>query len=332
MNEQQNVTNNTTPPAMQSEVASYLSTEELQINLSDFALFLSVMKNQTAHELILSILLAEPDLKLKKVHVEEVVLNKNGNRAIRLDAWALSNDRRQFATEMQNDTENDDVRKRSRYYQGLLDTPILKAGKQTRYKDLPSTVVTFITQKDIFHKDQAKYTFTERCLEFPELELEDGTTKIFLNMTSKNGSPELISLLQYMKDTRADNPEIVYWDERLSQIDQIVNEVKQSEEWEGVQMSILSIGLERGEAIGLEKGQAIGLEKGQAIGLEKGQFLTLINQIIKKMKRGLSSADIADALETDLKTVDMICSIAQRYAPEYDTDKICNAYLKQVAK
>ena len=208
----------------------------------------------------------EPNLKLEKVHVEEVILNKNGNRAIRLDAWALSNDRRQFATEMQNDTENDDVRKRSRYYQGLLDTPILKAGKQTRYKDLPSTVVTFITQKDIFHKDQAKYTFTERCVEFPELELEDGTTKIFLNMTSKNGSPELISLLQYMKDTRADNPEIVYWDERLSQIDQIVNEVKQSEEWEGMQMSILSIGFERGEAIGVER----------------GQFLTLINQIVKK--------------------------------------------------
>lgn len=89
-------------------------------------------------------------------------------------------------------------------------------------------------------------------------------------------------------------------------------------------MSILSIGLERGEAIGLEKGQAIGLEK--------GQFLTLINQIIKKMKRGLSSADIADALETDLKTVDMICAIAQRYAPEYDTDKICNAYLNQTTK
>ena len=89
-------------------------------------------------------------------------------------------------------------------------------------------------------------------------------------------------------------------------------------------MSILSIGLERGEAIGLEKGQAIGLEK--------GQFLTLINQIIKKMKRGFSSADIADALETDLKTVDTICAIAKRYAPEYDIDKICNAYLNQTAK
>ena len=92
----------------------------------------------------------------------------------------------------------------------------------------------------------------------------------------------------------------------------------------GVQMSILSIGLEHGEAIGLEKGQAIGLEK--------GQFLTLVNLIVKKMKSGLSSADIADVLETDLKTVDLICAIARRYAPEYDTEEICNAYLKQISK
>ena len=43
----------------------------------------------------------------------------------------------------------------------------------------------------------------------------DGTTKIFLNMASKNDSKELISLLQYMKDTRLDNPEIKVKDERL---------------------------------------------------------------------------------------------------------------------
>ena len=38
------------------------------------------------------------------------------------------------------------------------------------------------------------------------------------------------------------------------QLNEIVTEVKQSEEWEAVRMSILSIGLERGEKIGLEKG------------------------------------------------------------------------------
>jgi len=121
--------------------------------------------------------------------------------------------------EMQNDTKSDDIRKRSRYYQGLLDSPILKSGKETRYKNLPSTVIIFITQEDIFGKDLAKYTFTEQCKEVAGMELEDGTTKIFLNMTSKNGSQELISLLQYMKRTSIDNPAITVMDPRIVELD-----------------------------------------------------------------------------------------------------------------
>ena len=41
-------------------------------------------------------------------------------------------------------------------------------------------------------------------------------------------------------------------------------DLMQSEEWEAVRMSILSIGLERGEKIGLEKGMARGLSCGKA--------------------------------------------------------------------
>lgn len=305
-----------------------VNLEDWTINLSDFALFLSVMKDKEAHESVLSIILSEPDLKLKKVHVEEVILNKSGKRAIRLDAWALSEDNWQFATEMQNDTSNDDVRKRSRYYQGLLDTPILKAGKQTRYKELPSTVVTFITQEDIFGRDQAKYTFTERCRECPDLELEDGTIKIFLNMSSKNGNPELISLLQYMKDTRSDNPNILCWDNRLSQIDKVVNEVKQSEEWEAVQMSILSIGLEKGQAIG----EAIGEARGETRGMEIGGNLVMIEFIVKKMKKGMDSKQAARELELELPVVQRIYELAKAYAPDYDVKKICDVYQKQKLK
>ena len=228
-----------------------------KVNLSDFALFLAVMKRKKAHECVLSIILGEPDLKLNQVHVEEVVLNAKGERGIRLDAWAVSEDSRHFATEMQNDSDIDDVRKRSRFYQGLLDSPILKSGRKTKYRHLPSTIVTFITQKDIFGKDRAMYTFTERCHEFPEMELEDGTKKIFLNMTSKKGEPVLVSLLQYMKHTTLENPEILVKDERIAQLDEIVTEIKQSKEWEAVRMSILSIGLERG----MKKGVAWGIAK-----------------------------------------------------------------------
>ena len=68
---------------------SEMFLENFQLNLSDFALFLSVMKVKEAYEDVLSIILDEIDLRLKEVKVEQVVLNKSGKRAIRLDAWAL---------------------------------------------------------------------------------------------------------------------------------------------------------------------------------------------------------------------------------------------------
>ena len=259
---------------MEQQLGSLLP-EDMEFNLSDFALFLSVMKNQEAHRCILSIIMGEPDLELVGIHVEEVVLNRSGKRAIRLDAAAVDTKKRRYSTEMQNDTRQDDIRKRSRYYQSLLDTPLLKSGRETRYRHLPPSVVTFITQEDIFGKDLAKYTFTEQCEEVPGLHLEDGTMKLFLNMTSKNGDPVLVSLLQYMKQTSIDNPEIQVKDERIVTLDAVVQEVKQSEEWEAVKMSILSIGIEKGER----------------------QFLQ--NTTLKKLKKGMDIPQIAKDLETD---------------------------------
>lgn len=226
-----------------------------QVNLSDFALFLSVMKVKEAYEDVLGIILNESDLKLKEVKVEQVVLNKSGKRAIRLDAWAQDVRDRQFDMEMQNDSDGDNVRKRSRYYQSLIDTPILKSGKKTKYKNLPSTMIIFITQDDIFGRNLAMYTFTERCEEVADLRLEDGTSKIFLNMTSKNGRPELVSLLQYMKYTTLDNEDITEKDERIVHLDKIVNEVRQSEEWEDAGMNIYEMGMERGKELGIEQGR-----------------------------------------------------------------------------
>lgn len=261
-----------------------------QFNLSDFALFLSVMKNPRAYRCVLSILMEEPNIELVDVKVEQVILNKSGKRAIRLDAWAKASDDRRFNMEMQKDSNSDDIRKRSRFYQGLLDTPILKSGKETRYKQLPSTVIIFITQDDIFKRDQAKYTFTERCKEIEDLELEDGTTKIFFNMTSKNGSQELISLLQYIKETRIDNPNILVKDSRILELDDIVQEVKASEEWEAVKMNILEIGI----------------EKGKEIGIERGLLVKLTQLVEKKLKKGWSVTEIADVLEESEETIQKI--------------------------
>ena len=284
------------------EENAYEFMEEYQYNLSDFALFLSVMKNPKAYRNVLSIIMEEPDIQLREVKVEHVILNKSGKRAIRLDAWAESSDERQFNMEMQKDTKNDDVRKRSRFYQGLIDTPILKSGKKTKYRMLPSTVIIFITHEDIFGKDLAKYTFVEQCEEIEGLKLEDGTKKIFLNMASKNGSPELISMLQYMKETRIDNPEIIVKDSRILELDEIVTEVKESEEWEAVQMNMYEILMEKGMKEGMEKGMQRGMEKG----MEKGMRSKLVEIVKKKLAKNFSIEDIADFLEEPLETIQEI--------------------------
>ena len=262
---------------MNDEMKKQLLPTDYQFNLSDFALFLSVMKNKKAYEDVLSIILDEEDLALKEVKAEQVVLNESGRRAIRLDAWAVDYADRQFNTEMQNDTAHDDVRKRARFYQGMIDTPLLKSGKQTRYKNLPSTVIIFITQEDIFKRGLAKYTFSEQCEEIEGLKLGDGTKKLVLNMSSKNGRPELVSLLQYMKNTTLDNPEIIVKDRRIVELDRIVTEVKRSEEWEAVKMNILEIGIAKGR------------EEGHEAGLQEGTFLTLAGLV----KDGLLSMEEA---------------------------------------
>lgn len=102
-------------------------------------------------------------------------------------------------------------------------------------------------------------------------------------MTSKNGEPVLVSLLQYMKNTTLNNPDIVVKDERITELDQIVTEVKQSEEWEAVKVSLLSVGI----GIGKEEGRRQGITEGLANSIltilkSKG---TLTEQMISKVKK-----------------------------------------------
>lgn len=182
-----------------------------------------------------------------------------------------------------------------------MDTPLLKSGKKTKYRQLPSTIIIFITQEDIFGKDLAKYTFTEQCEEVRDLKLEDGTKKIFLNMSSKNGSQELISLLQYMKQTRLDNPNITIRDSRILELDGIVQEVKESEEWEAVKMNILEVGM--------------------AAGRKDGEILKLLFLIRKKSAKGLTTAEIADILEESEDNIIRILNLMNSH-PDWTDEQL----------
>lgn len=65
---------------MTNEKVKEIVTTDGELNLSNFAFFLAVMKVKEAHRDILSIILEEEDLELVDVKVEQVVLNESGKR------------------------------------------------------------------------------------------------------------------------------------------------------------------------------------------------------------------------------------------------------------
>ena len=92
-------------------------------------------------------------------------------------------------------------------------------------------------------------------------------------------------------------------------------DLMQSEEWEAVRMSILSIGLERGEKIGLEKGMARGLNRGKA-----QSILELLEE------NGPVSEKTRDMIlsETDMERLSIWLKAAARSGSEEDfLSRIC---------
>lgn len=116
-----------------------------------------------------------------------------------------------------------------------------------------------------------------------------------------------MSLLQYMKNTTLDNQDIVVKDNRIKQLDAIVQEVKQSEEWEAVRMNIYETGKDNGREEGIE--------------------IKLIELVCKKLRKGKPVEVIADELEETVEKIQAICDVAAKYAPDYDEEEVCKAYL-----
>lgn len=68
--------------------------------------------------------------------------------------------------------------------------------------------------------------------------------------------------------------------------------------------------------------------EGRAEGKAEGESSKLIELICKKLRKGLLSEQIAEHLEEDLATVQSIYEIALPYAPDFDGEKVFEAWMK----
>ena len=184
--------------------------------------------------------------------------------------------------------------KRSRLYQGVIDSKLLPPGV-VDFNLLNEVLIVLIMPFDLFGYGLYRYTFYMRCEEVPELKLNDGATRIFLNTRGKHPelvSPELIELLKYMERS-TDEVSGECKSKRIQEMHRRVCQIKASEKTEVKYMQSWE------ERIMIK-------QEGIAEGRIEGEKALLKSLIEKKMAKKYSAEQISAMLEVDVSEVENI--------------------------
>ena len=139
-------------------------------------------------------------IKIRKIEYperEKVLEERLDAKGIRLDVYVEDDNNRVFDLEMQI-ADSDNIAKRMRYYQALIDGDKLKRGEH--YSVLGESYIIFICCFDKFNRGRHIYTFRNRCDE-DNLSLNDGAVKIFLNTkgTADDVGEDVKNFLDYVE-------------------------------------------------------------------------------------------------------------------------------------
>lgn len=262
------------------------------LNLMDKFLFDEAMEDKDNMKTLLDIVLGQ-DTHLKyPPQTEKEFRNSKENRQIRLDVYAIDEDDVVYDTEPQKQN-NKNLPKRSRLYQGLIDSNLLPPGS-IDFNALNTVIIIMIMPFDLFGYELYQYTFRMKCEEISELELEDGATRIFLNSHGKHPefvNPELIELLEYMEkstDTvakKCESKRIHQMHERITKLKSSKEmEIKYMQKWEEKE-------IERQEAYA--EGERVGEKRGRTEGETRINKLTkylLEQERTEDLKKAVSDA------------------------------------------
>ena len=159
-----------------------------ELTFTDDGMFQAVLRNpEICAELV------ERLLHIKVGHVEYPELEKTikpfyTTKGVRLDVYLKDNDKI-IDVEMQSYPQ-DDLGKRTRYYQSMIDMDSLMKGQD--YTELKESYVLFICKNEPFYKDAENknpyglpcYTFQNTCKESSEVNLNDKSLKVIYNASA----------------------------------------------------------------------------------------------------------------------------------------------------
>ncbi len=266
-----------------------------ELTFQDNFIFQKVMLKKHICKAVLERLL---DISIKDIvyiHEEKNLDVRWDTKSVRLDVFVNDDKGTVFNIEMQTSKDMEELVKRTRFYQSILDMYHIQKGQ--KYTTLNDSYIIFICTFPVFTGNRHKYTFKNVCIEDYDIALNDGATKLFLSTkgTRNDVSKPLQVFLDYIDGQEAT-------DELLRDIDDAVHEVKHCEAWKE-EYSMLSMDHYKYWKEGMAEGVAEGLAQGKAEGK--------IEVVIQMLRKQLSLEMIAEVTKF---TVEDVRKIAKEHA------------------
>ena len=261
-----------------------------ELTIQDNFIFQKVMRNKRICKKTIERLL---DIDIKDISYpeeEKSIDIRLDSKSIRMDVYVNDDKGTVFNIEMQTSKDMEELVKRTRYYQALIDIDLLEKGQS--YSALNDTYIIFICTFGVFTGNRHKYSFKNLCIEEQGLSLDDGTTKLFLS--TKGTADDISKPLKYFLDY-IDGKEPA--DELMQEIDNEVDTIKRCDEWRRDYMT-LAFEMDRkfaeGKAEGLAEGKAEGLAEGKAEGKAEA-VINLMETMNITAEQAMKALKIPDA-------------------------------------
>ncbi len=205
-------------------MATYKAKAWEDLTITDDYMFKLVMKHERFCKRLI-----EKILKIKIRHIEYLDDEKSlkfryGGKGVRLDVYVEDDENTVYDIEMQvRDYGDKELSHRTRYYQSMIDVDALASGAD--YKDLKKSFIIFLCPFSMFSGKRHLYTFRNVCLEDKDIELNDGTSKVFLCSEGELDDvvDDIKAFLDYMKG-------LPTADDFVKEIDSFIKEIKVKEE------------------------------------------------------------------------------------------------------
>lgn len=248
------------------------------LTISDDFLFSKIMRDQELCTRLLETILEVKISRVQLLEEQKTIGITTDAKSIRLDVYVEDGENTIYNVEMQTTNEHN-LPKRSRYYQGMIDLNSIEKG--AKYNELKKSFVIFICTFDPFGAGRHKYTFRHICEEDHRLRLEDDAAKVFLNAagTKDDVSEELKNFLRYVAGEEMANDPLV------QDLDRAVADAKANKDWRVEYMTLFLRDQEN---------------------IEKGREEEKREIILNMLKESISLEMIAKVTQTTVDEVEMI--------------------------